>query len=114
VGNAIILESAPGSDAAAGSEDRGQGQGLGSIRLAEEREGGLHPVGGVGTGFNVSSAREMKRQLDRLIVSKPPISGLKGKGVVWTKPKIRVEVQFRGRTSDGHLRHPSFKGMCED
>jgi bifunctional non-homologous end joining protein LigD len=88
--------------------------GLGSIRLAEVRDGVLHPAGGVGTGFTVASARELKRQLDRLMVSKPPIAGLKGKGVVWTKPEIRVEVEYRGRTSDGQLRHPSFQGVRVD
>ena len=41
---------------------------LGSVRLAEEREGVLHPTGGVGTGFTVASARELKRQLDRLVI----------------------------------------------
>ena len=44
---------------------------------------------------------------------KPPIAGLKGKGV-WTRPKIRVEVEHRGRTTDGSLRHPSFKGVREN
>ena len=88
--------------------------GLGSIRLAEERGGVLYPAGGVGTGFTVASARAMKRQLDRLVSSKPPIAGLKGKGVVWTKPEIRVEVEYRGRTAEGSLRHPSFKGVRED
>lgn len=87
--------------------------GLGSIRLAEERDGVLYPAGGVGTGFTVASAREMKRQLDRLVISKPPIGGLKDKGVVWTKPEMRVEVKYRGRTLDGNLRHPSFKGVRE-
>ena len=88
--------------------------GLGSIRLAEERDGVLHAAGGVGTGFTVASAREMKRQLDRIIISNPPIAGLKGKGIIWTKPEIQVEVEYRGRTSDGSLRHPSFKGVRED
>jgi bifunctional non-homologous end joining protein LigD len=83
--------------------------GLGSIRLAEEWDEGLHPAGGVETAFTVASAHELKRQLNRLIVSKPPIADLKGKGVVWTKPEIRVEVEYRGRTTDGSLRHPSVK-----
>jgi hypothetical protein len=35
----------------------------------------------------------------------------KGKGVPWTRPDILVEVEYRGWTSDGQLRHSSFKGV---
>ena len=64
--------------------------------------------------MSVASARDLKERLDPLAIDKPPIAGLKGKGVVWTRPEIGVEVECRGRTSDGSLRHPSFKGVRED
>ena len=87
---------------------------LASIRLAEETEGHLRPAGGVGSGLSVASARDLKQRLDPLATDNPPIAGLKGKGVVWTRPEIRVEVEYRGRTTDGSLRHPSFKGVRDE
>jgi bifunctional non-homologous end joining protein LigD len=34
--------------------------------------------------------------------------------VVWVKPDLVVEVEYRGWTSDGQLRHASFQGLRED
>ncbi len=34
-----------------------------------------------------------------------------GKGIVWTKPALAAEINFRGWTHDEKLRHPSFKGQ---
>ena len=64
---------------------------------------GFWPAFGGGV---IASARDLKQRLDPLAIDKPPIAGLKGKGVVWTRPEIRVEVEYRGRTTDGSLRHP--------
>jgi bifunctional non-homologous end joining protein LigD len=36
------------------------------------------------------------------------------KGVRWAKPKLVCEVEYRGWTTDGLLRQPSFKGLRED
>jgi len=33
---------------------------------------------------------------------------------VWVKPELVCEVEFTERTSDGELRHPSFKGLRFD
>ena len=32
----------------------------------------------------------------------------------WIKPALVAEVEFTAWTRDGHLRHPSFKGLRED
>jgi bifunctional non-homologous end joining protein LigD len=32
----------------------------------------------------------------------------------WVKPAVLVDVEFRGKTGEGLLRHPSFKGIRED
>ena len=36
------------------------------------------------------------------------------KGVTWLEPNLVAEVEYRGWTSDGQLRHASFKGLRED
>ncbi len=87
---------------------------LASIRLAVEESGTLKAAGGVGTGFSLASAADLKRRLDPLVTDKSPVAGLTAKGATWTRPEIRVEVEYRGWTSDGQLRHPSFKGVRED
>lgn len=87
---------------------------LASIRLAHFESGTLVSAGGVGTGFTRASAADLERRLKKFITDKPPVTGMKDKGVIWTKPKIRVEVEYRGWTADGSLRHPSFKGVRED
>ncbi|WP_244622607.1 non-homologous end-joining DNA ligase [Microvirga brassicacearum] len=87
---------------------------LASIRLAHFESGTLISAGGVGTGFTRSSAADLERRLKKFITDKPPVFGMRDRGVIWTKPKIRVEVEYRGWTADGNLRHPSFKGVRED
>jgi bifunctional non-homologous end joining protein LigD len=32
----------------------------------------------------------------------------------WVKPRVMVDVEFRGKTGDGLLRHPKFMGIRED
>ncbi len=47
--------------------------------------------------------------MDALVVPKAPLP-LKKKGVVWIKSELVAEVEYRAWTSDGHLRHASYKG----
>lgn len=42
------------------------------------------------------------------------LPSLARKGVVWVKPTLVAEVEYRGWTSDDQLRHASFKGLGED
>lgn len=84
---------------------------LGKLLLAIDEPGGLRYIGGVGTGFSAAVAAELKRALDSIRVDASPVKQLRGKGVVWTQPALRAEVAYRGWTSDGHLRHASFKGI---
>jgi bifunctional non-homologous end joining protein LigD len=34
--------------------------------------------------------------------------------VVWVRPELVAEVEYRGWTTDDQLRHASFKGLRED
>jgi bifunctional non-homologous end joining protein LigD len=56
----------------------------------------------------------MKRLLDPLMIPKPAVAGVSGKGVVWIRPVIAVNVAYRGHAADGSLRHSTFKGVHED
>ena len=83
------------------------------LLLAAERDGELVYVGSVGTGFKHAEARTLKTTLDAIVTSKPVISE-KGKNLVFVKANLVAEVEYRGWTDDGKLRHASFKGLRDE
>lgn len=91
---------------------------LGALLLGYYRAGKLVYCGRVGTGFDEPALAEVKRQLDRLPEDKTPFSnpprGASARGVHWVRPELVCEVVYGSWTSDGMLRHCSFKGLRED
>ncbi|MFN7103530.1 MAG: non-homologous end-joining DNA ligase [Pseudorhizobium sp.] len=85
---------------------------IGSLLLAGLRGADFVYVGSVGTGFSHEQARDLKKQLDKLKTTVPPL-GLPGKSIVLTTPALLAEVEFRAWTHTGTLRHASFKGLRE-
>ena len=67
-------------------------------------------MGSVGTGFTDQDTRDLKRQLDLIRIAKPAVA-IRGKSLVFSKPSLVAEVEFRAWTKDGKLRHASFKGL---
>lgn len=53
--------------------------------------------------------------MDKLKVSAPAVrySG-QGKNLIWIKPTLVAEIEYRAWTHDGKLRHPSYKGLREE
>jgi bifunctional non-homologous end joining protein LigD len=98
------------------TEPEGQRTGIGALLLAVHEDGQLRYAGKVGTGFDARTARDLRQRLDALAVDEPPFpkrpAGVKG--VHWVKPRLLAQVQFAEWTPEGHLRHPSFKGLRED
>ena len=91
---------------------------VGSLVMARVRQGQARARRRVGTGFKDAVARSLRDQLERL---KRPTSPFPNKlpadavrGVRWVEPKLVAEVELRGWTSDGLLRHASYKGLRED
>jgi bifunctional non-homologous end joining protein LigD len=75
-------------------------------------------VGRVGTGFTSKTAHELWKQLQPLRADTQPfparLANLARKGVVWVRPELVAEVEYRGWTSDGLVRHAGYKGLRED
>ncbi|QMT62063.1 DNA ligase D [Legionella sp. PC997] len=91
---------------------------LGSLYLGYyNSKGDLIYCGNVGTGFSAATLREVTLKLNERISPKNPFS-LKNppgyKTAIWVKPELVCEVEYIEWTSEGILRHPSFKGLRED
>ncbi|MES2704884.1 MAG: DNA ligase D [Bacteroidota bacterium] len=84
-------------------------------------------IGPVGTGFNTTMQRQLLAMLGPLETHKCPFSEVPEYNkpsrfrpnppkaeVTWVKPKVVVEISYRELTSDGAIRHPSFRGLRPD
>jgi len=97
---------------------------VGSLLLGYHEGGVLRYGGSVGTGWNAATGRELRMTLNKLKTDVPPVDpatvkqgrwarGTRGE-VHWVKPSTVVEVAFGEWTPDGHIRHPSFRGVRVD
>ncbi|MDB5555571.1 MAG: ligD [Rhizobium sp.] len=86
--------------------------GVGSLLLAGRNGDTWVYVGAVGSGFNTRDAEYLRKTLDKL-KTKQPIVPLKGKNLVFAQPTLIAEIDFRGWTHDGSLRHATYKGLRE-
>ena len=96
---------------------KGKRETLGSLMLGVFNEKGqLEYTGNVGTGFTHLMLKTLRKQLMTREEQKNPFT-TKPPGhtyAKWVKPNLVVEVEFTEWTKDGHLRHPSFKGLRLD
>ncbi len=84
--------------------------GLGRLLLACRQSDGLAYAGSVGTGFSETVARALRRDLDAIRRETSAVR-LKEKRIVWVDPVLVAQVEFRGWTGDGKLRHASYKRL---
>lgn len=89
--------------------------GFSSLVLAANRGADLVHVGSVGTGFKETEAIRLRKMLDKLRWKRkqPPLPYSGSADIVWVEPTVIAEIEFRAWTTDGKLRHPSYKGLRE-
>jgi bifunctional non-homologous end joining protein LigD len=72
-------------------------------------------AGKVGTGYTSTVRHDLARRLEPDRVESPPVDGApRMRDARWVTPRLVAEVAFTEWTSDGKLRHPSFKRLRED
>jgi bifunctional non-homologous end joining protein LigD len=87
---------------------------IGSLALGLPAPGGgLRYVGNVGTGFSDKELRRLESVLGAIRTDENPfthnVQYLK-KGTVFVEPRLVTDVEYTERTTEGILRHPSYKG----
>lgn len=96
----------------------GRSSGIGALVLGIPDEGGLRFVGRVGTGFSEKELTRLKKILAPLHTDESPFATalprIDAKGVTYVRPELVGEVRYSEWTSDGRLRHPSWRGLRPD
>jgi bifunctional non-homologous end joining protein LigD len=101
------------------TEGKGERAGsLGALLLGLPGDGGLQYAGKVGTGFSETARRELLGGLAPLAQRESPFTESLTRAETalahFVRPEIVGEVQFAEWTSDGRLRHPSWRGLRTD
>lgn len=99
------------------TQPRGSRKKFGALLLGVyDKEGKLHYIGHVGTGFNVKLLTDIYNQLEPLQQTKSPFAEAPkaNMSVTWVKPNLVCEVEFTEWTSESRMRHPTFKGLRTD
>ncbi|MGB3486379.1 MAG: ATP-dependent DNA ligase [Mycobacterium sp.] len=96
----------------------GRSSGIGALLMGIPGEAGLDFVGRVGTGFSDKELDKLKKLLTPLETDTSPfntrLTGVDARGVTYVEPVHVGEVRFGEWTSDGRLRHPSWRGLRPD
>jgi bifunctional non-homologous end joining protein LigD len=92
---------------------------IGSLVLGyNDDQGKLVYAGRMGTGYTREIARDLWKRLHPLEIDKPPFDRMpateRRRDTHWAEPRLVVESEFRGWTSDGLVRQAAFKGVRED
>lgn len=99
------------------TDPAGSRVGVGALLLGVHDDAGrLRYAGKVGTGFTHATALALRERLDALRTDASPFAE-RPPGATrahWVRPALVVEVGFTEWTSDGRLRHPTFRGVRED
>jgi bifunctional non-homologous end joining protein LigD len=82
--------------------------------LAVYDNGKLRYIGRVGTGFTESFLKELKSDLDKIIIKTPFVEYEEGRDIVWVKPNIVCEVRYLELSKDKIMRAPAFLRLRDD
>jgi bifunctional non-homologous end joining protein LigD len=94
---------------------------LGALLLARpatDDPAALEFVGAVGTGWTAATATRLLQRLKGLASESSPFSAPLpreyARNARYVRPELIGDVEYRSRTGEGYLRHPSWKGLRVD
>jgi bifunctional non-homologous end joining protein LigD len=91
---------------------------IGSLALGYYKGRSLIHAGRVGTGFSADQASAIWEALQTIRTEASPLSHAltreQREGIIWVRPALVAQVEYRGWTPDGVLRHSSFKAFRHD
>jgi bifunctional non-homologous end joining protein LigD len=99
------------------TDPQGKRVGLGALLVGYFEKDDFVFAGKIGTGFDTKLLLEVREQLDKIEIPKPPFTksvGLPRVRAHWVKPEIVVQVGFIEWTVHGKLRHPRLLGVRTD
>lgn len=92
-----------------------KGRHFDGLYLGRENDGALVYAGKVDHGFTRESVQDLRARLTPIVQKAQAFSRpIKKSNAVWVKPSLLAEVEYRAKSAEGKLRHPSFKGIRED
>jgi bifunctional non-homologous end joining protein LigD len=89
---------------------------IAALHLAKKAGRGVRStwtyVGKVGTGFSDTVSTMLRKELDQLAIEGPAVTPIEvRRSTVVVVPLLAAKIDYRALTSNGRLRHPSFKGL---
>lgn len=91
---------------------------IGSLLVGIPGDHGLEYAGNVGTGFTEAMLRDLAARLRPLTRASSSFGAEaprdQARDAHWVRPELVGEVSYAERTSDGMLRHPSWRGLRTD
>lgn len=93
------------------------GRGIGSLLVGHYEGKRLVYDGRAGTGFDAKEALSLEKALRGRRMEECPFDAMERAykaRALWVKPELVAEIGYRGRSSDGLLRHASYQGLRAD
>lgn len=94
-----------------------RGTTFGALLVGVPDVDGLRFAGGVGTGFNERTLRDLSARLTSLRSDSCPFLSLPpreySREAIWVRPELRATVEIAEFTNEGYVRHSSFIGLIE-
>lgn len=84
------------------------------IYVGRDQGGKLLYAGKVEQGFEPAAVKDLQQRLNKLVRKTQPFAKRIPNRGIWVEPRLAAEVEYRAKSANGHLRHPSFKGLRED
>jgi bifunctional non-homologous end joining protein LigD len=98
------------------TDPQGKRVGLGALLVGYHKDSEFMFAGKIGTGFDTQMLLDLRAQLNKLEIDKPPFTkaiGLPRLRAHWVKPELVVQVGFIEWTVHGKLRHPRLLNVVD-